>query len=73
MSLNSSGRSQMVSKAMCELPQGPYDSLHIFIFLIRASDQEACSIITANSTATLCEIQVAKETAKLSMSPGWGG
>lgn len=68
MSLNSSGCHYLVSKAMCELPQGLHDSLSVFIFLIKASDEEACSIITANPTATLCEIRVASATAKLNMS-----
>lgn len=59
----------MVSKAMCELPQGLHDSLSVFIFQITASDEEACSIITGSSTATLCEIHVTGATGKLNMSP----
>lgn len=58
----------MESKAMCKLPQGLHDSLSVFIFQIKASDEEACSIITGNSTATLCEIHVARATGKLNMS-----
>lgn len=38
-------------------------------FYMKASDEEACSIITGNSTATLCEIHVARATGKLNMSP----
>lgn len=59
----------MVSKAMCELPQGRHDSLGVFIFQIKASDEEACSIITGSSTATLWEIRVTRVTGKWNMSP----
>ncbi len=38
-------------------------------FQIKASDEEACSIITGSSTATLCEIHVTRATGKLNMSP----
>lgn len=38
-------------------------------FRIKASDEEACSVITGNSTATLCEIRVTRATGKLNMSP----
>lgn len=66
---NSYGCYFMVPKAMCELPQGLHDSLSVCSFFqIKASDEEACSIITGNATATLCEIHVTKETSKLNMS-----
>lgn len=52
--------------------QGLHDSLSGFIFQIKASDEEACSIITSNSTATLCEIHVTKATGKLNMPPRRG-
>lgn len=68
MSPYSYGCYLMVSKAVCELPQGLLDSLSVFIFQIKASDEEACSIITGNSTATLCEIHVTGATGKLNMS-----
>lgn len=58
----------MESKAMCKLPQGLHDSLSVFIFQIKASDEEAFSIITGNSIATLCEIHVTRATGKLNMS-----
>lgn len=47
------------------------DSPGVFIFQIKASDEEACSIITGNTTATLCEIHVTRATGKLNMSQ-WG-
>lgn len=53
---------------MCKWPQGLHDSPSVFIFQIKASDEEACSIITGNSTATLCEIHVTRATGKLNMS-----
>lgn len=49
--------------------QGLHDSLSVLIFQIKASDEEACSIITSNSTATLFEIHVTKATGKLNMPP----
>lgn len=58
----------MVSVALSGSPQGLHDSQCVFIFPIRASDEEACSIITGHSTATLCEIHVSRATSKLNMS-----
>lgn len=58
----------VVSVALSSSPQGLHDSPSVFIFPIRASDEEACSIITGNSTATLCEIHVSRATSKLNMS-----
>lgn len=59
----------MVSKAMCELPQGLPDSPSVFIFQIKASDEEACSVITGNATASLCEIHVTRATRQIKYVP----
>lgn len=53
--------------------QGLHDSLSVFIFQIKSSDEEACTIITNNSTATLCEIHATKATGKLNMPLHVGG